>query len=233
MITVLQIHATEPTPGDILVFMTGQQEIENAVEDLTQRTRGLGTKIKELIILPIYSTLPAEQQAKIFEPTPPNARKVIFGTNIAETSLTIDGIVYIIDTGFCKQKSYNPRTSMESLTVVPVSKASATQRAGRAGRTGPGKAYRLYTSWSFRHELPDDTVPEIQRTNLANVVLMLKSLGIDDLFHFDFMDPPPIGTCRRRWPGRGVCGAPSCTHEHVWTDTRVPACPLPPVAQRR
>jgi pre-mRNA-splicing factor ATP-dependent RNA helicase DHX16 len=83
------------------------------------------------------------------------------------------------------------------LVVVPVSKASATQRAGRAGRTAPGKCYRLYTAWSFKHELPDDTVPEIQRTNLANVVLMLKSLGIDDLLHFDFMDPPPLETVTR------------------------------------
>lgn len=150
VVAVLQIHLSEPTPGDVLVFMTGQDEIENALEALVQRTRGMGTKMKELIALPIYSTLPADQQAEIFKPTPPGARKVIFGTNIAETSLTIDGIRYIVDTGFCKQKSYNPRTSMEALTVVPVSKASAVQRAGRAGRTAPGVAYRLFTKWSFK-----------------------------------------------------------------------------------
>ena len=94
---------------------------------------------------------------------------MVIGTNIAETSLTIDGICFIVDAGFCKQNNYNARTNMESLVVVPVSKASADQRAGRAGRTSAGKAYRLFTAWSYKNELPDDTVPEIQRSNLANV----------------------------------------------------------------
>jgi pre-mRNA-splicing factor ATP-dependent RNA helicase DHX16 len=134
IVSVLQIHISQPTPGDILVFCTGQEEIETACEELIKRTRGLGTKIGELIVLPIYSTLPSEEQAKIFEPTPPNARKVILGTNIAETSLTIDGIKFVIDTGFCKQKSYNPRSGMEALVVTPISQAAAMQRSGRAGR---------------------------------------------------------------------------------------------------
>lgn len=190
IVSALQIHVTE-SPGDILVFFTGQEEIETAEEILKHRTRGLGTKIAELIICPIYANLPTELQAKIFEPTPEGARKVVLATNIAETSLTIDGIKYVIDPGFCKMKSYNPRTGMESLLVTPISKASAMQRAGRSGRTGPGKCFRLYTAYSYHKELEDNTVPEIQRTNLANVVLMLKSLGIHDLLHFDFMDPPP------------------------------------------
>ncbi|KAK7301562.1 hypothetical protein RJT34_12429 [Clitoria ternatea] len=190
IVTSLQIHVTQP-PGDILVFLTGQEEIETAEEILKHRTRGLGTKIAELIICPIYANLPTELQAKIFEPTPEGARKVVLATNIAETSLTIDGIKYVIDPGFCKMKSYNPRTGMESLLVTPISKASAMQRAGRSGRTGPGKCFRLYTAYNFHNDLDDNTVPEIQRTNLANVVLTLKSLGIHDLLHFDFMDPPP------------------------------------------
>ncbi|XP_005090962.1 pre-mRNA-splicing factor ATP-dependent RNA helicase DHX16 [Aplysia californica] len=193
VVSVLQIHVTQPM-GDILVFLTGQEEIETANEFLLERTRKLGSKIKELIVLPIYSTLPSEMQAKIFEPTPPNARKVILATNIAETSLTIDGIVYVIDPGFCKQKSYNARTGMESLVVTPVSKASANQRAGRAGRVSAGKCFRLYTAWAYKNELEDNSVPEIQRTNLGNVVLLLKSLGINDLLNFDFMDPPPHET---------------------------------------
>jgi pre-mRNA-splicing factor ATP-dependent RNA helicase DHX16 len=197
IVSVLQIHISQPTPGDILVFCTGQEEIETACEELKKRTRGLGTKIGELIVLPIYSTLPSEEQAKIFEPTPPNARKVILGTNIAETSLTIDGIIFVIDTGFCKQKSYNPRTGMEALVVTPISRAAAMQRSGRAGRTGPGKAFRLYTHHAFEHQLHPNTVPEVQRTNLSNVVLQLKSLGINDLLHFDFMDPPPAETLIR------------------------------------
>ena len=196
IVTVLQIHVTQPL-GDILVFFTGQEEVDTAAEILTQRTKGLGTKIKELIIARIYSTLPSELQAEIFEPTPPGARKVVLATNIAETSITIDGIKYVIDPGFSKQKSYNPRTGMESLIVTPISKASANQRAGRAGRTQPGKCFRLYTSYAFNHELEDNTIPEIQRTNLGNVVLLLKSLGINDLIHFDFMDPPPAETLIR------------------------------------
>ena len=191
VVTILQIHVTQPMPGDILVFLTGQEEIEMAHDMLMQRTKGLGKKIGELRVLDIYAALPSEMQAKIFEPTPPGSRKVILATNIAETSLTINGIVYVIDSGLVKQTSFNPRTGMESLVVTPVSKASANQRAGRAGRVGPGKCFRLYTSWSYQHELDSDNIPEIQRTNLSSIVLMLKSLGINDLIHFDFIDPPP------------------------------------------
>ncbi|KAJ9563646.1 hypothetical protein OSB04_008806 [Centaurea solstitialis] len=175
IMTVLQIH----------------EEIETAEEILKQRTRRLGSKIAELIICPIYSNLPSELQSKIFKPTPEGARKVVLATNIAETSLTIDGIKYVIDPGFVKMKFYNPRTGTESLQIRPVSKASANQRAGRSGRTGPGKCFRLYTCDCYNNELDDNTVPEMQRTNLANVVLSLMSLGIDDLLNFDFMDPPP------------------------------------------
>jgi pre-mRNA-splicing factor ATP-dependent RNA helicase DHX16 len=173
IVTVLQIHITQPL-GDVLVFFTGQEEIEACEEALNQRMRGLGSKVHELVVLPIYSTLPTDMQAKIFEPTPPGARKVVLATNIAETSLTINGIVYVIDPGFCKQKSYNPRTGMESLIVTPVSRASANQRAGRAGRVAPGKCFRLFTAHAFANELEENTIPEIQRTNLGNVVLMLK-----------------------------------------------------------
>ena len=193
VITVFQIHVTQPL-GDILVFLTGQEEIESATEMITERVRALGKKIRELIVLPIYSNLPSDMQIKIFEPTPPNARKVILATNIAETSLTIDGIIYVIDPGFCKQKSYNARTGMESLIVTPISKASANQRAGRAGRVAAGKCFRLYTKTAYEKELEDNSIPEIQRTNLGNVVLLLKSLGINDLVHFDYMDAPPHET---------------------------------------
>ncbi|XP_019095019.1 PREDICTED: pre-mRNA-splicing factor ATP-dependent RNA helicase DEAH1 [Camelina sativa] len=190
IVTILTIHVREPL-GDILVFFTGQEEIETAEEILKHRIRGLGTKIRELIICPIYANLPSELQAKIFEPTPEGARKVVLATNIAETSLTIDGIKYVVDPGFSKMKSYNPRTGMESLLITPISKASATQRAGRAGRTSAGKCYRLYTAFNYNNDLEENTVPEVQRTNLASVVLALKSLGIHDLINFDFMDPPP------------------------------------------
>lgn len=191
VVSVLQIHVTQDVPGDILVFLTGQEEIETVAEILTQRTKGLGSRIKELIICPIYSNLPSDMQARIFDKAPDGGRKVVLGTNIAETSLTIDGICYVIDTGFCKQKSFNARTGMESLIVTPISKAAANQRSGRAGRTQAGKCFRLFTAWSYQNELEDNTVPEIQRTNMGNVVLLLKSLGINDLLNFDFMDKPP------------------------------------------
>ncbi|KAG5339436.1 hypothetical protein C0989_004223 [Termitomyces sp. Mn162] len=194
--TVFQIHTTQPK-GDILVFLTGQEEIEACHENIQETARALGNKIKELVICPIYANLPSEMQAKIFEPTPEGARKVVLATNIAETSITIDGVVFVIDPGFVKQNSYNPRTGMSSLVVVPCSRASANQRAGRAGRVGPGKAFRLYTKWAFSNELEANTVPEIQRTNLGMVVLLLKSLGINDLIGFEFISPPPGETLMR------------------------------------
>ena len=135
--TVFQIHTTQPK-GDILVFLTGQDEIDAAMENLQSTARALGGKVAELIVCPIYANLPSDMQARIFEPTPEGARKVVLATNIAETSITIDGIAFVIDPGFVKQNSYNPRTGMAALTVVPCSRASANQRAGRAGRVGPG-----------------------------------------------------------------------------------------------
>ena len=191
--TIFQIHTTQGA-GDILVFLTGQEEIEAAEQNLQDTCRKLGSTIREMIIAPIYANLPSELQSKIFEQTPPNARKVVLATNIAETSLTIDGIAYVIDPGFVKENVYNPRTGMESLVVTPCSRASANQRAGRAGRVGPGMCFRLYTKWAFYNELDENTTPEIQRTNLNSVVLLLKSLGINDLIDFDFMDPPPAET---------------------------------------
>ncbi|KAL1497005.1 hypothetical protein ABEB36_008037 [Hypothenemus hampei] len=193
VISILQIHVSQAL-GDILVFLTGQEEIETCQELLQDRLRRLGSKVRELIVLPVYANLPSDMQAKIFDPTPPGARKVVLATNIAETSLTIDNIIYVIDPGFAKQNHFNSKTGMESLMVVPISKASANQRAGRAGRVAAGKCFRLYTAWSYQHELEENTVPEIQRINLGNAVLMLKALGINDLVHFDFLDPPPHET---------------------------------------
>ncbi|KAF3914951.1 hypothetical protein ABW20_dc0109743 [Dactylellina cionopaga] len=194
--TIFQIHISAPK-GDILVFLTGQDEIEAAQQNLEETSRKLGSKIKELIVAPIYANLPSELQSKIFDPTPDNARKVVLATNIAETSITIDGIVYVIDPGFVKENVYNPKSGMESLVVTPCSRASANQRSGRAGRVGPGKCFRLYTKWAYYNELEENTTPEIQRTNLNSVVLLLKSLGINDLIGFDFMDPPPAETLIR------------------------------------
>ncbi|KAF6766742.1 P-loop containing nucleoside triphosphate hydrolase protein [Ephemerocybe angulata] len=193
LITVMQIHLSEP-PGDILLFLTGQEEIDTACEILFERMKALGPKVPELLILPIYSALPSEVQSRVFEPTPPGARKVVIATNVAETSLTIPGIYYVIDPGFSKQNAYDPRLGMDSLVVMPISQAQARQRAGRAGRTGPGKCYRLYTEAAYRNEMLPNSIPDIQRTNLSSTILQLKAMGINDLLSFDFMDPPPAQT---------------------------------------
>lgn len=188
--TIFQIHMTQPLPGDILVFLTGQDEIETMEEILRDLILKLGDQIDPMIVCSIYANLPQELQQKIFQPTPSNTRKIVLATNIAETSITIDGISYVIDPGYVKQNVYNPTTGMESLVVVPCSRASADQRAGRAGRVGPGKCFRLFTKWSFYNELDSNQQPEIQRVNLTSVILLLLSLGINDLLGFEFMDPP-------------------------------------------
>lgn len=128
---------------------------------------------------------------------PKHSVNILESKTIICCSLTIDGIKYVIDTGFNKETSFNAKTGMESLMVMPISQAAANQRAGRAGRTQPGKCFRLFTAYSFQHELDPNTTPEILRTNMCNVVLMLKSLGIDNLLAFDFMDSPPPDTLIR------------------------------------
>lgn len=201
--TVIQIHMCEEIEGDILMFLTGQEEIEEACKRVKREIDNLGPDVGELKCIPLYSTLPPAAQQKIFESAPPKrangaiGRKVVISTNIAETSLTIDGVVFVIDPGFAKQKVYNPRVRVESLLVSPISKASAQQRAGRAGRTRPGKCFRLYTDKAYKNDMNENTYPEILRSNLGTVVLQLKKLGIDDLVHFDFMDPPAPETLMR------------------------------------
>nr|XP_010589984.1 probable ATP-dependent RNA helicase DHX35 [Loxodonta africana] len=189
--TVVKIHQTEGD-GDILAFLTGQEEVETVVSMLIEQARELarsGMK-RHLRVLPMYAGLPSFEQMKVFERVSRSVRKVIVATNVAETSITISGIVYVIDCGFVKLRAYNPRTAIECLVVVPVSQASANQRAGRGGRNRSGKCYRLYTEEAF-DKLPQATVPEMQRSNLAPVILQLKALGIDNVLRFHFMSPPP------------------------------------------
>jgi pre-mRNA-splicing factor ATP-dependent RNA helicase DHX15/PRP43 len=185
--TVVNIHKGEE-PGDILVFLTGEEEIEDACRKIKIEADNLANQdptVGPLTCVPLYSSLPPQQQQRIFDPAPPPrkpggtpGRKVVVSTNIAETSLTIDGVVYVVDPGFSKQKVYNPRIRVESLLVSPISKSSAAQRAGRAGRTRPGKCFRLYTEKDYVKELEEQTYPEILRSNLANMVLELQKLGV-------------------------------------------------------
>jgi pre-mRNA-splicing factor ATP-dependent RNA helicase DHX15/PRP43 len=197
--TVIMIHRAED-PGDILLFLTGQEEIEDAchkirieVDDMVSNNPNT---VGPLSCIPLYSSLPPQQQERIFDPAPPRVpdgppgRKVIVSTNVAETSLTIDGIVYVVDPGFSQPKMYNPRVRVEFHLVTPISKASAQQRAGRAGRTRPGKCFRLFTEKDFMTELEEQTHPEILRYNLASTVLGLVKAGVKDLVRFDYVDAP-------------------------------------------
>lgn len=150
----------------------------------------LHPRSKKILALPMYAGLPTDQQMFVFEEPPEDTRKVIISTNIAEASVTIVDVVYVIDCGFVKMRAYNPHSGIETLTATPISKASAVQRAGRAGRTRPGKCFRLYTEATFR-SMAETTIPEIQRSNLAPVILQLKALGIENVARFDYLTPPP------------------------------------------
>ncbi|OAQ98701.1 hypothetical protein LLEC1_03834 [Akanthomyces lecanii] len=187
--TVVDIH-TQEGKGDVLVFMTGREEIDFAVQTISERAPELEAKYGPLQPMPLYAGLTTEEQMYVFDKPPERTRKVVFSTNIAEASVTIDGIVFVVDSGYVKLRAYNPKTGIESLTAAPISKASASQRAGRAGRTKPGKCFRLYTEQGY-NGLAQSNPPEIQRSNLAPTVLQLKALGIDNIVRFDFLSPPP------------------------------------------
>ncbi|ORY22759.1 pre-mRNA splicing factor [Naematelia encephala] len=193
--TVFNIHMKEP-PGDILVFLTGREEIDGALQTVADRIQTISKAAPKLLPLPLYATLPPEEQDLIFEPPPRDTRKIIFSTNIAEASVTIDGIKYVVDSGFVKMKTFNPRNGMDVLSVTPCSLASANQRAGRAGRTSAGKCFRLYPSSVIPTRnpyspMPISTPPELTRSDISVYLLQLKALGIDNLAKFDFMSPPP------------------------------------------
>ncbi|KAL8898608.1 MAG: hypothetical protein Q9192_002000 [Flavoplaca navasiana] len=187
--TIFDIHSTEGD-GDILVFMTGRDEIDTTIRMIADRAASLHPKAASMLALPLYAGLSTEQQLYVFEPAPDRTRKVIVSTNIAEASVTVHGCVFVVDCGFVKLRALDARTGIETLTAVPVSKASAAQRAGRAGRTKAGKCYRLYTEAAY-NSLLEATVPEIQRSNLAPTILQLKALGIDNVLRFDYLTPPP------------------------------------------
>ncbi|RVE63586.1 hypothetical protein OJAV_G00137650 [Oryzias javanicus] len=189
LVSIFQIHQEAPPAHDILVFMTGQEEIEALARTCRDISKHVPDGCGSMVVLPLYASLPPAQQLRVFQPAPKGCRKVILSTNIAETSVTISGIKYVIDTGMVKAKRFNPDSGLEVLAVQRVSKAQAWQRAGRAGREESGFCYRLYTEQEFDNFLPM-TVPEIQRCNLAGVMLQLMALGIPDVMNFDFMSKP-------------------------------------------
>jgi ATP-dependent RNA helicase DDX35 len=185
--TVVHIASSQPA-GDVLLFLTGREEIDRAVTMLHDEIDGHHGL--NLSVLPLYAGLPPERQQAVFEPSA--QRKIVVSTNVAEASVTIEGIVYVVDCGFSKQRHYNPAAGTSYLHVTPISHQSANQRAGRSGRTRKGVCYRLYTEADFYARMPLRSVPELQRSNLVSVLLQLKALGVDNLLRFEFMDPPPL-----------------------------------------
>ncbi|KAG5837573.1 hypothetical protein ANANG_G00240770 [Anguilla anguilla] len=192
----LDLHTSERA-GDILVFLTGQSEIEKACDMLYEKAEAIDYRydvqdrsVEGLLILPLYGSMPTDQQRQIFQPPPKGVRKCVVATNIAATSLTINGIKYIVDSGFVKQLNHNSRVGLDILEVVPISKSEAQQRAGRAGRTSAGKCFRIYSKEFWEKCMPEYTVPEIQRTSLTAVILTLKCLGVHDVIRFPYLDRP-------------------------------------------
>ncbi|KAA8492608.1 putative pre-mRNA-splicing factor ATP-dependent RNA helicase DEAH2 [Porphyridium purpureum] len=176
--------------GDILIFLTGEDEIETARRELNSAFAAPAFRDKPAIVLPCYAAMAPRSLQRVFEPAPALTRKIVIATTIAETSITIDGVVFVIDSGYAKQKIYHPGYRIESLLVREISKDQAKQRAGRAGRTKPGVCYRMYTETAFNELMPEAFIPEMRRSNLTAMVLQLRKLGITDLARFEYIDPP-------------------------------------------
>lgn len=172
-------------PGDILVFLPGEREIRDTAEALAP----LGDGIRGVDVLPLFSRLSAAEQHRVFAPAKGSRRRVVLATNVAETSLTVPGIRYVVDTGVARISRYSARTKVQRLPIEPISQASANQRSGRCGRVAAGIAIRLYAEEDFDAR-PEFTDPEILRTNLASVILQMTSLGLGDIERFPFVEPP-------------------------------------------
>lgn len=173
---------------DILVFLTGQDEIEQMATQIRTVAKSPEIKGPTIRVHPLYAALPQQKQNEVFGPAAPNTRKIILATNIAETSVTINGIKYVIDTGVVKMRNHDSVTGMDTLKVTKISQAQAIQRAGRAGRESDGFCYRTYTQHDY-NQLNSTTPPEILRCNLSSAILQLMSMDLD-LSKFEFMDMP-------------------------------------------
>lgn len=187
---IFQIHYKEPMPGDILVFLTGQETVEALENLVNEYSMGMDPALPKIQVLPLFAALPQAAQQRVFLPAPPRTRKVVLATNIAETSVTVSGVRYVVDCGKAKVKQFRSRLGLDSLLVKPISKSAAIQRKGRAGREAPGKCYRLYTEKDYL-ALDDTNTPEILRCDLSQALLNLKARGVDDIMGFPFLTRPP------------------------------------------
>ena len=205
--TIFKIHVEEPCPGDILAFLTGQEEIEAAQRLIEEYATTLASNVPKVQVVPLFGQLSIEAQQKAFQPARgKNARKVVLATNIAETSVTVPGVRYVVDCGKAKVKQFRSRLGMESLLAKPISKSSAIQRSGRAGREAPGKSYRLYTEDTY-DTLPQTDLPEILRIDTLGAVLTMKARGIDDIFSFPLMDRPDVDSFEKALLHLHILGA--------------------------
>ncbi|KAF4615186.1 hypothetical protein D9613_002823 [Agrocybe pediades] len=221
----INLQSLQQGPGDILVFLTGREEIDRCVQELSEMIPSLPARATRIVLLPLHAGLSTEEQLHVFQPAERGTRKVVISTNIAEASVTIEGIKFVVDCGCVKIRVFNPTTLLASLATVPTSVASATQRAGRAGRTSPGICYRLYTSSVFK-VLPATTSPEITRTDMTTPILQLKSLGIDDLMKFDWVSAPPAETVLRALEGLYAAGMIDDSGRLTPVGEQVAECPV-------
>ena len=187
---IYQIHYKEPMPGDILVFLTGQETVEALERLVNEYAIGMDPSLPKVQVLPLFAALPQAAQQQVFVPAPPRTRKVILATNIAETSVTVPGVRYVVDCGKAKVKQFRTRLGLDSLLVKPISKSAAIQRKGRAGREAPGQCYRLYTEKDYL-ALDETNTPEILRCDLSQALLNMKARGVDDVMGFPFLTRPP------------------------------------------
>ncbi|KAL9113927.1 MAG: hypothetical protein Q9227_002061 [Pyrenula ochraceoflavens] len=187
---IFEIHYKEPLPGDVLVFLTGQETVENLEALCLDYASNMPASVPRLLVLPLFAALPQSSQQRVFQPTPLKTRKIILSTNIAETSITVPGVRHVIDCGKYKRKQFRSRLGLDSLLVKPISKSSAKQRAGRAGREAPGTCHRLYTEQDYNTLEPDND-PEILRSDLGQTLLCIKARGLNDIAEFPFLTRPP------------------------------------------
>ncbi|KAI2698044.1 hypothetical protein CBS147332_8599 [Penicillium roqueforti] len=187
---IFQIHQKEPMPGDILVFLTGQETVEALEHLVNEYAMGMDPSLPKILVLPLFAALPQAAQQRVFAPAPPRTRKVVLSTNIAETSVTVSGVRHVIDCGKAKVKQFRTRLGLDSLLVKPISKSAAIQRKGRAGREAPGQCFRLYTEKDYL-ALDETNTPEILRCDLSQALLNMKARGVDDIVGFPFLTRPP------------------------------------------
>lgn len=187
---IFQIHYKEAMPGDILVFLTGQETVEALEQLVNEYATGMDPSLPRILVLPLFAALPQAAQQRVFQPAPPRTRKVILATNIAETSVTVSGVRYVVDCGKAKVKQFRTRLGLDSLLVKPISKSAAIQRKGRAGREAAGQCFRLYTEKDYL-TLDETNTPEILRCDLSQALLNMKARGVDDIVRFPFLTRPP------------------------------------------